>query len=342
MAEKIKVGLIGIGGMGRTHFECYRNNPNAQIVALCDVDERKRTGDWGKLELNIKADESEHVDLTGVRAYENYTDLIADPEVRLVDICLPTSLHAPVAIAALSSGKDVFCEKPMAFNDSECEAVERVVAESGKQIMIGHCLRYWPQYVAAHQVMTSGEHGKVLYARFHRSSGTPTWGWDDWLRDPSRSGGVVLDMHVHDVDTALWWFGEPEQVIADGVIDGRGLPIIVDTTWSYSDGPQVYLHGAWDNNGGGFRYAFKVVMEGATIAFDSAASPDMQLICEGKAETIPVKEESAYQKEIDDYLEHLVQGRRMERVTPQSSRLAVRVVREEMHQIFEKSGTPAG
>src|SRR5262245_46481032 len=108
MSEKVKVGIIGIGGMGRTHFGCYQDNPNAQIVAICDVDPKKREGDWSGTAMNISTAGAGLTDLSGIAVYENYADLIADPNVDLVDICLPTKLHAPVTIASLQAGKNTF------------------------------------------------------------------------------------------------------------------------------------------------------------------------------------------------------------------------------------------
>ena len=175
MAEPIKVGLIGIGGMGRTHFGCYQNNPNAQVVAICDVDEKKLAGDWSGTALNIDTGDAGTVDLSGIAKYSLYSELINDPNVQLVDICLPTRQHAEVTIAALNAGKDTFCEKPLAFDEDECEAVEAAYRASGKQLMVGHCLRFWPVYIEAKKIMDSGEYGKVLNARLHRMSGTPMW-----------------------------------------------------------------------------------------------------------------------------------------------------------------------
>jgi predicted dehydrogenase len=333
--------LIGIGGMGRMHFNCYNNNPDAKIVAISDVDPAKLRGDWSKIDMNIGDEESGMVDLSGIATYSDYHDLIADPNVQLVDICLPTPQHAAATIAALQAGKDTLCEKPMAFTDDECATMEKAVAESGRQLLIGHCLRYWPQYVKAKEIMDSGEYGRVLAARFHRSSGTPWWSWENWLATGSRSGGAVLDMHIHDVDTALWWFGEPQSIIADGLVVA-GLPLTVEAIWRYNDGPLVQLYGSWDNNGGPFQHGFKIVMEKASLVFDPATGVEnLNLIQGGKdgdrSRTIEVSDDLAYQNEIDDYVACLNEGRKLERVTPQASRRSVAAVWQELRQIEEKN-----
>ncbi len=342
MTATIKVGLIGIGGMGRTHFGCYQNNPQAQVVAICDVDERKRQGDWSPLGLNIGASGAEMVDLSGIKTYADYEELIADADVQLVDICLPTPLHAAVTVAALQAGKHVFCEKPMAMTAEECAQMEDAVCASGRQLMIGHCLRYWPQYVRAHEIIQSGEFGRVLYARFHRSGDTPRWSWNNWLGRPEQSGGAVFDMHIHDADTALWWFGRPQRIEADGLMKGD-LPMNVDATWSYDGGPLVYLHGGWADYGRalrspctGGRARPPTVMDSATGVFQLLQSGAES----GESDTardLEAGDESAYQNEIDDFISCLVEGRALQRITPAASRLTVEIVREELAQIKAKN-----
>jgi predicted dehydrogenase len=336
----IKVGLIGIGAMGRMHFNCYGNNPDAQIVAICDGDPAKLRGDWSGISLNLDDTKSELVDLSGIETYSQVEEILANPDIDLIDICLPTPMHAQITTAAMRAGKHVFCEKPMAMNDQECAQMQAVQAETGKQLMIGHCLRYWPEYVVTDELIRGGEYGKVISASFHRSSGMPLGSFNNWLATGAQSGGAVLDMHIHDVDTALWWFGQPDSIETDGVI-WRDLPLSADATWRYNDGPLVTLHGSWDPNGGPFRMAFRVVMERASVLYDSATNAFqlLQLTREGDhSRDLEVSKDLAYQKEIDDFVACLNEGRSIERVTPESSRLSVVVTRQEMEQIAEKNG----
>jgi predicted dehydrogenase len=336
----IKVGLIGIGGMGRMHFNCYQNNPNAQIVAICDVDSAKLRGDWSGISLNLDDTKSERVDLSGIETYSQIEEILAHPDIDLIDICLPTPLHAPTSIAAMRAGKHVFCEKPMAMNDEECAQMQAVQAETGQQLMIGHCLRYWPEYVVTGELIRGGEYGQVLSASFHRSSGIPLSSYNNWMAIASQSGGAVLDMHIHDVDTALWWFGQPDSVETDGVMRGD-LPLSADAIWRYNDGPLVTLHGSWDPNGGPFRMAFRVVMEHASVLYDSATNAFQLLqytLEDDHSRDLEVSKDLAYQNEIDDFVACLSEGRTTLRVTPESSRLAVTVTRQEMEQIATKNG----
>ena len=328
----MKIGLIGLGAMGRMHFDCWQKSPHGQLVAVSDRNPKLLAGEWGGAEFNLGEQAAGRVSLDGMARYPEAAALLADPHVEAVDICMPTPFHAPMAIAAMRAGKHVFCEKPMSLALAECAEMERVAHETGRSLMVGHCLRYWPQYVKARELLASGEFGRARYASFHRSSAAPAWSGDAWYLRGAESGGV-LDMHIHDVDVALWWFGRPQSIAATGLVT-QGLPLVVDAAWSYADGPSVQLHGAWDRHGGPFRHAFRVVMEKATLVHDLAVDANaLQLLRDGKTENVPCGEGSAYQAELDDFAACLAAGRAPERITPADSRLAVEIGLEELRQL---------
>ena len=115
-----RVGIIGIGFMGMVHYLSYKKLAGVEIVAMCDCDVKRLQGDWTGIQGNF-GPPGEQMDLSGVTTYESSDDLIADPNVELVDVTLPPAAHAEVAIAALSGGKHVFCEKPMAMTVADCD-----------------------------------------------------------------------------------------------------------------------------------------------------------------------------------------------------------------------------
>ena len=329
--EMIRVGLIGLGGVGRIHFDCWRKCPDARLVAISARDPRKLAGDWGGQDFNLGAQAAQHVDLSGVAKYARFEDLIADANVDAVDICLPTPMHAPVSVAALRAGKHVLCEKPMALSLAECAAMEHAAKESGRHLMIAHCLRYWPHYAKAREILAGGEYGRAVYASFHRESGAPVWSGSGWFLRADESGGV-LDMHIHDVDAALWWFGRPAKITAAGHVRD-GLPLTVDAHWHYDGGPAVHLHSAWDLNGGAFRHGFKLVLERATLVHDLAVEGGaLQLIAGGKTTVLPVAEPNVHQAEIDDFAARIAGGT-SPRIAPAESRAAVEIGLEELRQI---------
>ena len=329
----IRVGLIGLGGVGRIHFDAWRKCPDARLVAISARDRRKLAGDWGGQDFNLGAQAAQHVDLSDVAKYARFEDLIADANVDAVDICLPTPMHAPVSIAALRAGKHVLCEKPMSLSLDECDAMERAAAESGRHLMIAHCLRYWPHYAKAREILASGEYGRAVYASFHRESGAPVWSGSGWFMRQDESGGV-LDMHIHDVDAALWWFGRPAKITAAGSVH-EGLPLTVDAHWHYDGGPTVHLHSAWDLNGGAFRHSFKLVLEKATLTHDLAVEGGaLQLTAGGKTTAIAVAEPGVHQAEIDDFAARIAGGHAGPAITSAESRAAVEMGLEELRQIL--------
>jgi 1,5-anhydro-D-fructose reductase (1,5-anhydro-D-mannitol-forming) len=323
----IKVGLVGLGFMGQMHFNCYKANPGAEIVAVGDCDEAKLSGN-AKVEGNIAGNAP--LDLTGIHTTTDVQSLLDNPEIDLVDFCLPTRAHAEHTIAALKAGKHVLCEKPLAWTLEECDAVIAAQQESGKALLIGHCLQFWPQYMKAKEIIDSGDLGDIVYARFIRVSGAPTW--SEWLMNGEQSGGAVFDMHVHDIDTALWWFGKPDSVTTTGLIH-EGLPLKVDAAWNYENGPQVHLHGGWDANGGDFVMAFEIIGSKASLNWDSSRGEAMHLFKDGKSTPIEVSGTMGYQAEIDYLIECINAGQLPSRATAQSSKVSVELAREELKQL---------
>lgn len=323
----IKTAVVGLGFMGQTHVSCYQNSPLSHLAAVGDANAGKmRSG--ARVAGNI--DSNAPLDLSDVRTTSDIAALIADPEIELIDFCLPTREHARHTIAALQAGKHVLCEKPLAWTVLECDQVIEAWKSSGKYLLIGHCLRFWPQYVRAHEMIQSGELGQVLYARLFRSGGAPAW--STWLMDGAQSGGAVLDMHVHDVDTALWWFDAPDSIAATGLVRD-GLPLKVDAAWTYNGGPHVHLHGGWDLNSSHFAMGFEIVGVQSSLHWDSSKGEAMQLYRGGEAQQIEVSGPSAYQAEIDYFLDCIASGRAPERITPEGSRQSVAMAREELRQL---------
>ncbi len=322
----IQVAVLGFGFMGQTHFRCYARNPCARVVAVATSGTRALAA---PVEGNIATNDAP-LDLSGVRVTSDIKALLRDPNIDLIDICLPTREHARLAIAALDAGKDVLCEKPMGWTVAECELVLEAQRRSGRALLVGHCLRFWPQYVRAHELIESGELGEILSARFFRSSGAPTW--SRWMMDGAQSGGAVLDLHVHDIDTSLWWFGSPSHVEAHGLMRD-GLPLSVDAHWRYESGLQVQLFGGWNPNGGPFSMGFSLVGARRSLHFDSSKGDAMQLFGEGEERSIEVGNESGYQLEINYLIGCLMKNELPVRVPLETSRECVAIAREELRQM---------
>jgi predicted dehydrogenase len=275
MAKKVKVGIIGLGFMGTTHYGIYKSNSKAEIVAIADVDAAKRKGDIRKVIGNIGGgDNSKPLDLNGIKTYADGMDLINDPNVDVVDICVPTFLHCQYAVAALKAGKHVFCEKPLARNDKEAGKIIAEARKTDKFFSLGMCIRYWPEYSYARKLFHSGKLGKLRSATFTRLSPSIAGNaWKNWFLDGKLSGGALLDLHLHDADAVRYFFGRPQAVTAFGanVLSSGGAIDHVVTNYDFGDGTLVVAEGGWAaEKGVPFEMSFQIICEKATILFNAA------------------------------------------------------------------------
>ena len=272
--KTVKIGIIGFGFMGTTHWGVYKGLKNAKVVALADLDAAKRKGDISKVVGNIGGgDNSKPIDLTGVTVYDDAMQLIREADVDLIDICVPTSDHAKLAIAALKAGKHVFCEKPLCRTAAEVKQIVAAAKKAKGFFNVGLCVRAWPEYRAAYEYFKAGKAGKMLSATFKRvSPGVDGNSWQNWYMDGKSSGGALLDLHVHDTDEVNYFFGKPKAVTAVGanVVSKNGGIDHVVTTYDFGDGRLVMAEGGWEQaKGATFEMSFTIVCEKATLKLDS-------------------------------------------------------------------------
>ena len=166
----LHIGIAGVGGLGRLHLRHYLKRPDVQVVSLAT-----RTGEISGGATNLGQPEQSIIP-AGAVVHAGYEKVCDGPQVDMVSVNLPTDLHAAATIRALENGKHVFCEKPMALHVADAQRMIDAAKTAGKLLMIGHCLRFFPEYVAADELIRSGKHGRVLGASFVRCGGAPTWG----------------------------------------------------------------------------------------------------------------------------------------------------------------------
>src|SRR2546421_1517463 len=221
----MRIAVLGLGFMGSTHLKALRTVSGATLAAVVSADEKKLSGDLSDIQGNLGGP-GEKMDFTGVARYRTVNEALRDPRVDGVDICLPTDLHAPIAIDALRAGKHVLVEKPMALDG---ETADRMIGEaerSGRLLMTAQVLRFLPSYAAAAEIVKSAQLGAVRSALFRRRCAAPAW--SKWLSDPGQSGGGVFDLLIHDVDYCVHLFGTPVAVSAVGDEDmPSGIDIVV-------------------------------------------------------------------------------------------------------------------
>jgi predicted dehydrogenase len=195
----LKVGILGAGFMGSTHARAFAKLAGVQVVAVSSRSMEKAT----KLAQEV-----------GAEAVTDHMALATDGRLDLISNTLPTNLHHQPTLAALNAGKHVFLEKPMGLSVAECDTMLVTAMKNKRLLMIAHVLRFWPEYMALVNFVQSGALGKPISATASRLSARPAWG--DWFQNPAWTGGAVLDLQVHDLDTLNWLFGTPKTVFARG------------------------------------------------------------------------------------------------------------------------------
>ncbi len=267
----LKVGLIGIGFMGRGHLDNYIRLESegfpVKLTAVCDIDPEKFENKFvpGNIDVGTGT-----YDFSKYSLYTDIDEMLAKEELDYVDIALPTYLHAEATVKALNKGIHVLCEKPMALNSKQCRQMIEAAEQNSRKLMIGQCLRFWPAYEYLKDKVVSGEWGSVVSAYFFRGGSPPRWSYENWLLTKDKSGGCLLDQHIHDVDTINWLFGKPEKVstIGKNVIPGSGYDT-VSTNYFYSDGKVVNAQDDWTLQGDfGFDMLFRVNFEKGNLVFE--------------------------------------------------------------------------
>ncbi len=302
--------------MGVTHLNAYLKIPGVQIAAVCSEDPQKLAGDLTKVGGNLPGQPAMH-DFSGVRKYQDWHTFTQDPEIDIVDICLPTDLHPKVAVAALAAGKHVLCEKPMALTPGECERMMTAARDRSRILMIGQVLRFWPEYQYLRNFVNSGEYGRVRSATFVRSCGLPDW--SRWLPDEARSGGAVLDLLLHDVDQVLDLFGLPARLAAKTM----GGPDTVMATLIYPGGPEVRIQGGWFAAGTPLSMSFQVRADRAELEWTSEGLMLSDLT--GRRRHVEAAGGDGYDAELRYFVDCCQSGTQPARCPPEASALAVKV-----------------
>jgi predicted dehydrogenase len=264
----VRVGLIGVGFMGWIHFLAQRRCPELQLVAVSTRDAARLSGDWRGIQGNF-GPPGEMVDLSHVARYADWRDLLRDPSVDVVDICLPPYLHAEVAVAAAAAGKHVFCEKPLALSVEEANRMVEAATTAGTQLYVGHVLPFLPEYAAAREIQASGRYGRLLGGHFRRVIADPQWLPDFY--NPTRVGGPLLDLLVHDTHFIRYFFGSPRSVSSQGRTRGEVVEYC-QSQFSFDD-PDVLVSltgGVMRQAGRPFLHGYELHWERATLTFEFA------------------------------------------------------------------------
>ncbi|MEM2823604.1 MAG: Gfo/Idh/MocA family oxidoreductase [Thermofilaceae archaeon] len=295
---KLGVAVIGCGFIGNVHLRAWRKVEGADVLAVVDIIEGRAK----------KAAE----DFKVPRRYTDYTKVLESKDVDIVDICTPTYTHAEIAIASAKSGKHVLVEKPIALRLRDADEMIRAARGSGVKFMVAHCLRFWPEYVEAKRLVEGGDLGEPRIARAYRLSPFPEWAL--WHKDRRLSGGVFVDMSIHDVDFLRWALGDVEEVFARGGTLRTPDSTSHDYTHAilkFKNGAIAYVEGSWIQPPGfPFTTYLEIVGTRGMIAVDNQ-SPVALRVCRPGEPPIALTpfEDDAYDKEVRHFYECVVKDK---------------------------------
>ena len=278
----VRIGIVGVGFMGMIHFYGAKKLRGARVAAISTRNAKKLAGDWSSIQGNFGPRGQKNEDLTGVAKYSEISQLLADPAIDMVDICLPTEQHAEVAIAALKAGKHVLVEKSIALDTRDADRMLRAAESARRHLMVAHVLPFFPEFKFARDMIESGEYGKLLGAHFKRIISKPTWSAD--IASLEKTGGPGVDLHIHDTHFIGLVCGVPRQVFSRGLAE-RGYVQYLTTHYLYDDASLAVTcsSGAICQAGRPFVHGYEIYLEGATLIYESGTQPLTVLTADGRA-----------------------------------------------------------
>ncbi len=263
-----KIAILGSGYMGGTHALAYENIPgDFRITAVSDF----RAENAEKLAKSL-----------GAICYSSSDELLERFDGDIVDICLPTPQHKEYVLKALRKGFHVFCEKPLALAMEDAREVLKASKKTDRKVMVGHCIRFWPEYRKLKEYIDTRELGNLISIVFKRISSKrkPGLAWKEWIFDEKQSGSAVIDLHLHDVDFIRFILGEPDRIqallycnrgraehIFSNFVYG-GVVINTEASWAYPTGSLPFV------------MAFTALFEKGVVAYDASARDTLRVFHE--------------------------------------------------------------
>jgi len=267
----MKVGIAGVGFMGATHAAAWAETDATLAGFVAET-----SNEAGRLAEQYHA-----------RVYPSFDALLANVEV--VDICTPTHLHHEMTLKAAAARKHVVCEKPLARTVEQGGAMIAACRKAGVKLLVAHVVRFFPEYALAKSAVEAGQIGRPAVIRLARGSFRPKKPVGNWFLDFEKSGGMMLDLMIHDFDYARWVAGEVESVLAksighamaDAAVD-YGVAIL-----KHRSGALSHVAGAWAYPPPTFRTRLEIAGDAGLIEFDSAATAPIEMLLKKPAADAP-------------------------------------------------------
>lgn len=325
--KKLKAGLVGYGGLGHVHAGSLAIFDDIEVVGVCDIDTEKFTQEKSEINFEVK---KEKLDISKINTYESFDEMLEKEEMDILVSALPTDLHADYAIKALDKGINVLSEKPMSLTSADCQRMIDAKNRSGKELMIGQCVRFWGEYEYLRKCIENGRYGKLWSVQFERYGKYPA---SKWYWDGNRSNGAMFDLHVHDLDWVNYVFGpNPDTFYCAGIIGKTGKADDTNVIMKYGDSI-VTIKGSWMVHIP-FTCRFTAHFENATLEYSIEWGEIRVIDRDGETkETIKVENKGAYVEEMRYFIDTVKGLHKNEKCTPESTRDSIILAEKEYEMI---------
>lgn len=310
----LKIGLVGVGGISGAHIPAWLEMENAQLIAICDI----------RTERLEKYPDIKH--------YTDYDEMLANEEFDIIDICLPTYLHADYAIKAMEKGINVITEKPISLKEEDVERVYSTAEKNNVKFMVAQVLRFWPEYELLKEIYDTKKYGKLLSGTMTRLGCYPKWSWDGWMMDEKRSGLTPFDLHIHDLDFMVYAFGMPE--VAYQYRSKRPEQDFISISYNFGDF-SINSEASWYATCYPFTAEFRFQFEEALVANENGKMViylkddkkiDLSQEAEGDTGSINLPKSDAYANEIKYFANCVENDLPVEKVKPEELTCVLKIL----------------
>jgi predicted dehydrogenase len=284
----MKVAVLGCGGMGGVHADIYAKLADVHLTSVCDL--RIETAE------NVAA-------RTGATAYGSFDRMLEEAEFDVVSIALPTYLHKEFTIKAAKARKHIICEKPIALTAEDAKEMIAVCEENGVRLFVGHVVRFFPEYANMKEALDSGKLGRPGVAHASRIGGHP----GRWFADDARSGGVIVDLMIHDLDFLRSCLGEVGSVYAmNAKKEGLDYALV---TLRFENGAVANVESNWGYPGP-FHTKAEIAGSKGIIRANSLKSSSLQLVKQGTPDNgnapVVISDSPGFRSPYELQLEHFL------------------------------------
>lgn len=310
----LKVGLVGVGGISGAHIPAWEEMADAELVALCDIRPER-----------MEKFEDKH-------CYTDFDEMLKNEELDILDICLPTYLHADFAVKAMEKGINVITEKPISLKEEDIDRVYKTAEKNNVKFMVAQVLRFWPEYELLKEIYETKKYGKLLSGTMTRLGCYPKWSWDGWMMDEKRSGLVPFDLHIHDLDFMVYAFGMPK--VAHQYRSKLPDQDFISISYDFGDF-QINSEASWYATSYPFTAEFRFQFEDAIVANENGKmlihlrddkKIDLSEDAEGDTGDINLPKSNAYANEINYFADCVRNNKPVEKVQPEELRCVLNIL----------------